>query len=102
MRDGFLNSLQIFGAGMEEQVDVHVNQAGHQRGVAEINYLRSRWMRDGCADFGDAFALDEDFTGRDDATGFDIEKARGVKDCGVSGGGARLSRRVGVDGNSEQ
>ena len=90
MRDGFLNSLQIFGAGMEEQVDVHVN------------YLRSRWMRDGCADFGDAFALDEDFTGRDEATGFDIEKARGVKDCGVSGGGARLSRRVGVDGNSEQ
>ena len=45
LRDGFLDGLQIFRAGMKEQMHVGVNQAGHERGVAEIDDFGAR--RDG-------------------------------------------------------
>ena len=67
LRDGFLDGLQIFGAGMQEQVHVGVDQAGQQSGVAEIDDLRAGRMRDRRADGGDAVALDQNFAGRGDA-----------------------------------
>ncbi len=83
LRDGFLHGLQILGAGMQEQMDVRVDQAGEQRGVAEIDDLRAGGMVDGGADGGDAVALDQDLAGRDDCSGFDIEQTRGVQDARV-------------------
>ena len=60
LRHGLLDGLQIFGAGMQEQMDVGVDQAGQQRGVAEIDELaRSAGCATDSADGGDAIALDQ-------------------------------------------
>ena len=93
LRDGFLDGLQVFGAGMQEQMHVGVDQAGQQRGVAEIDDLRAGGMRDGRADGGDAIALDQDFAGRRDVAGFDVEQARGMQDDGARGLRGRENRR---------
>jgi len=61
-------------------MDVSVDQSGEQRGVAEIDRLCAGRMRDGLADFDDPVALDEDFAGRHEFSGFDVEKASGVED----------------------
>ena len=37
LRNGFCDCLQILGAGVEEEMDVRVNQAGEKSGVAKIN-----------------------------------------------------------------
>ncbi len=95
LRDGFLDGLQIFGAGVEEEVDVGVDQAGEQGGVAEVDDFGVRRARDFRADFVDAVALDEDFAGSGDAAGFDVEQARGVEDDGV--GRRRGGRRLGAE-----
>ena len=66
LRHRFLNGLQIFRAGMQEQVHVRVDQAGQQRGVAEIDDLARR--RDGRPmrpTAADAVALDQHFAGRE-------------------------------------
>jgi hypothetical protein len=70
---------------MQEQVDVRVDQSGHQRNVAEVDYFRTSRMRDGRAGFGNTFTLDEYFARRDNPPCFDIEQARGVKNRGVTG-----------------
>jgi hypothetical protein len=70
---------------MEEEVDVCVNQAGEESGVAEINDFGVGWVWDFRADFSYGVAFDEDFAGGGDATGFYVEQARGVEDDGVSG-----------------
>ena len=57
------HGLQIFGAGMQEEMDVRVDQAGHQRGVAEVDDLRALRMLNRFADGANAFALDQDFAG---------------------------------------
>ncbi len=88
LRDGFLHGLQIFRAGMQEQMDMRVDQAGEQRAVAKIDDLRARGMGDGRAHFDDAFAAHQHFAGRDNAAGFDIDQARGVKYDGARGLGA--------------
>ena len=45
LRHGFLNGLQILRAGMQEEMDVRVDQAGHQRRVAEVDHFRAGGMR---------------------------------------------------------
>jgi hypothetical protein len=87
--DGFLDGLQIFGAGMQEKVNVRVDEAGQQSGVAEIDerrFVRVRHMR---ADFHDEFALNQNFAGRDGAAGFDVKQVRRVKN-----NSARRGRRL--------
>src|SRR6202046_5861969 len=37
LRNGFLNGLQIFRAGVQEEMDVRVDQAGEESGIAEID-----------------------------------------------------------------
>jgi hypothetical protein len=79
---------------MEEEVDVRVNQAGEQSGVAEIEDFCAGWPADFRADFFYGVGLDEDFARGDEAAGFYVEKARGVEDDGVRGWrGLRLRLR---------
>ena len=42
LRDRFLDGLQILCARVQEQMHVRVDQAGQQRGVAQIDDLRAR------------------------------------------------------------
>ena len=37
--NGFLNGLQIFGAGMQKQMDMDVDESRHQSRVTEIDYF---------------------------------------------------------------
>jgi hypothetical protein len=71
--------LQIFGAGMKEEVDVGVDQARHQRGVAEVDRLRFGGVGHGGADGNNLIPLHQDLPRRNNATGFDIEQARGME-----------------------
>jgi hypothetical protein len=74
--NGFLDGLQIFGAGMQEKMDVRVNQAGEQGGVAEVDEFGAVRMRDFVAGFDDEIVLDQDFAGSGDAAGFDTSSRR--------------------------
>jgi len=80
LRDGFLDGLQIFGAGVKKEMDVDVDQAGEKRGVAKVDELGADWAVYGGADFSEAIVLNEDFAGREDFSGFDVEDAGSVKD----------------------
>ena len=97
LRDGLLYGLQVFGARMEEEVNVSVDEAGHQCGVAEVNHLRASRMRDMRADFADAIACDEHFTRGDDLAGRHVEDARGMEDGGLRRGAALLRDGAGSD-----
>ena len=80
---GFLHRLQVFGAGMQEQMHMRVDQARHQGGVAQIDHFRARRMTDRAAHRRDAVALDQDLAGRHDAAAFRVEQARGMQHNGV-------------------
>jgi hypothetical protein len=77
--------LQIFRAGMEEEMDVGVDEAGEQRGVAEVDDLGVLRVVDRCADGSNAIALHEDFARLEQRAGIDLEQARGVQDDGRRG-----------------
>ena len=64
------DGLQVFGAGMEKEVDVRVDQAGQQRAVAQVDGFSARRMRDRGAGFHDAIAADQHLAGSDDACRF--------------------------------
>jgi hypothetical protein len=75
--------LKIFRTGVEKEMDVGVDQAGHQGCVAEIDGLRSGRMGYGGAGSYNLSAFDEDLAGGEDATRFYIEKTRGMQNDGV-------------------
>jgi hypothetical protein len=79
---------------------VRVNQTGHQRDIAKVNYFRAYGTRHRRADFNDALSLNENFAGRDHASGFDIEQARGVKHEVAARCARGLSGRVCANGES--
>ena len=56
-----------------------VDQAGKQRGVAQIDNLRACGMVHRRADCGDAIALNQNFAGCGDVAGFDVQYARGME-----------------------
>ena len=62
-RDRLLHGLQVLSAGMEKEMHVRVDQAGDQRGVAEVDDLRALRMLDRRADGANALAFDEDLAG---------------------------------------
>jgi len=97
LRDGLLDSLQVFRTRMEEEMDVDVDQAGKQRGVAEVNDLGTLRMLDDGADFDDAIALHENFSGRDNFAGIDFEKTRGVEHDGSLRRCALRKERNGIE-----
>jgi len=83
--------LKIFRTGVKEEVDVRVDKAGEKSGIAEINDFGAGGAGDFRADFGYGAAIDQDFAGGGDVSGFDVEQARGVKDDCV-----RAWRRMGL------
>jgi hypothetical protein len=93
---GLLDRLQVLRAGMQEQVHMCVNQAGHQRGVAQIDHGRSRRMRDRRAHLADALAHNQHLAWRDDLARGDIQHTRGMKNSGL--GDSRGILRQGRDG----
>ena len=80
---GLHHGLKIFRSGMEEEMHVGVDQAGHQRRVAQIDGLRSGGMGDGRAGGNDLLSFDQDLPGGKHAAAFDIEQARGMENDGV-------------------
>ena len=66
LRHRFLHGLQILGARMQEQVHVHIDEARHQGGAAQID------------DFGARTALDRG-THSDDPLALDTHLARGLQ-----------------------
>ena len=75
-----LDGLQVLGSGMEEEMHVRVNQAGHERQVAEIKQGGTLGMRDRGTGLHNAIAADEKFAGSDEHALFDIHQVRGVQD----------------------
>src|SRR5215475_13627286 len=75
LRNGLFDRLEILGSRMKEEVDVGVNEAGEKRDIAEIESLRGGRMFDRGANFDDAVAADQDFAGRKNFAGFDLEEA---------------------------
>ena len=82
LRDGFLDGLQILGAGMQEKMHMRIDQARQQRGVAEIDDLRAGGMCHRGTDGADAVALNQNLAGCGDVAGLDVEQARGVENDG--------------------
>ncbi len=91
--NGFLDGLQVLGAGVQKEVVCGVDQPGQQSSVAEIDDFSALRMGYLGTHFHDAISADEDFGRADHAAGFDIQQARGMND----------SRRLrGSSGKGEQ
>ena len=74
MRHGFLDGLQILGAGMEKKMDVSVDEARHQRRVAEVDFFRALGMVHSCPGLDDALAANEDLPGCKNASALDVKQ----------------------------
>jgi len=61
---------------------MRIDQPRQQGCVAQIDRLCSRWMSNRGTDLGDAFALHQNFAGRQYSSGFNIQQARGVQHNG--------------------
>jgi hypothetical protein len=72
---------------MQEEVNVRVDEAGEQRGVAEVDDRCALRMANGCANLANAVAFDKDFAGTEQGTGVDLKQAGRVED---DRGGGRL------------
>ena len=78
----FLDCLQVFRAGMQEEMNVRVDEAGQQGCVAEVDDLCTLRMLDGLADGANALALNQNFAGLEDDASIDLEQAGRVEDDG--------------------
>ncbi len=67
-------------------MDVGVDEAGEQGGVAQVDDFGALGMVDRGADGADVVAFDQDFAGLEEGAGIDLEKARGVENDGRGGG----------------
>jgi hypothetical protein len=83
--DGLFNGLQIFSAGMEKEMDMRVDEAGEQRGVAEVDNLCVLRMIDGSSNGANAVAFNEDFAGAENRASVNLQKARGMENDGRGG-----------------
>jgi hypothetical protein len=75
--------LKIFSTGMEEEMDVRVDEAGEERRVAEVDDARVCRVVNGCADGANAVALDKNFAGLEESAGVNLEEACGMKHDGL-------------------
>ena len=78
------HGLKCFVPGMEEEMDVGIDQAGHQGRVPKIDGFDSGGVLDGRAGGDDLFPLDQDLARGKDAAAFNVEQARSVKNDRVS------------------
>ncbi len=83
LRDRLLDGLKILRAGVKEEMDVRVDQAGKQSGITEVDYLSASWAGNFGAGFFDEIAFNENFARGDDLAGVDFEEARGVENDGA-------------------
>jgi hypothetical protein len=60
-------------------MNVRIDHSRHQSAVPEVDYLRSGGMRHRSSGFADALSFHQNLSGLNDASGFDVEKARGVQ-----------------------
>jgi hypothetical protein len=75
--------LKIFSTGIEEEMDVRVDEAGEERRVAEVDDARVCGVVNGCADGVNAVALDKNFAGLEESAGVNLEEACGMKHDGL-------------------
>ncbi len=75
----------VAGAVGEQGVDVHVDEAGEEGDVAEVDGLGAGGEGRG-VDGGDGGAVDDDGGGGDDAAGLHVEQAMGFDDNRLGGG----------------
>jgi hypothetical protein len=68
---------------------VRVDEAGHERHVAEVDALYAIWMLHGCADLKNPLAFDENLAGLKDLAGIDLKKTGCVQDDGRDGFASR-------------
>jgi hypothetical protein len=71
-------------------MNMRVDEAGDQGGVAEVDDLRALRMVNRGADGANAVALNQDFARLEDLAGIDLKQAGGVEDDGrgrLLGGG---------------
>ena len=87
---------------MQEEMHVRVDEAGEQRGVAEVDDLGAGRMVDRGADGADAVTFDEDFAGPEQRAGIDLEQARGVEDDGRGGNLRRADAQMATASDSAQ
>ena len=80
LRNRFLDSLQIFGAWVKEEVNVSIDQAGKKSSVAEVDDFGAGRARDFGGDFDNGAARNQDFAGTHDVAGFNVKQARGMED----------------------
>lgn len=80
---------------MQEEVDVRVDHARHERGGAEIDDRCAGRMLNGRSDGGNVVVLDEDFSGRDQHAFFNVEQVRGVEDDGSDDAGGYVASCLG-------
>ena len=75
-----------------------IDQAWHQRRVAQIDQFSASRMRDVRARLADAIALNQQFSWRDDLAGGHVEYARGVQHDGMlrQGGLLRMQQSGGA------
>ena len=83
LRNGFLHGLQIFRARMQEEMDVRIDQSGHQGGVAEVDGLGPRRTVHELFPPRRSGRLGPTLPQARDLPAFDIEQTRGVQDDGV-------------------
>jgi len=70
---------------MQEQVNVSVDQAGEQRGVAQVDDFGALGMVYRRPRGANAIPFDQNFTGLEQGSGIHLEQARGVEDDGRGG-----------------
>ena len=78
LRNRFFNRLQIFGARVQEQMHMRVDEAGQQSGVAKIDDLSAGRARNLGPDFFDYITLDENLTRCSDVSRSNVEQTRSV------------------------
>ena len=85
LRNGFLDRLQILGAGVKKKMNVRVNQAGEQRAISQVDDFCPGRPLDGSPHLGDALALNEQLARLDRAPSLYIEQPRSVQHDRVRG-----------------
>ena len=93
LRNRFLNGLKVFRAGVQEQMDVHIDKARHQGAVAKVDGRGAIRMPDFDSGFRDSISLNKERAGSQHATSLDIQKAAGVEHgCGLRTNGSQCEK----------
>ncbi len=66
--NGLHYRLQVFGAGVQKEMDMRVDETGEKRGVAEVDHFYTLRMLDGFSNGANALAVDEYLAGLEQRT----------------------------------